>query len=91
MKVKPEHYQQLAAIMRAGLTRVPSRQAYESRHPSIPRIASSVDPSKRHRWDALYAVGQANRDVLLAVYEYANDEHIDTALRAIVRSIEPKG
>jgi hypothetical protein len=88
MKVKPEHYASLEAVMRAGLTRVPSLQAYEARHPSIPRAALIKDPAKRHRWDALYAADTAARTPIMAlIYEYANDSHIDTALRAIVKGV----
>lgn len=87
MKIKPEHYARLAALMRVGLVRVPSLQAYQACHESIPRIHLSTDRAKRHRWDALYASG-AN-EVLSDIYRYANDEHIDTALRAIVRKIQP--
>lgn len=87
MKIKPEHYAQLAALVRVGLTRIPSAQAYAARHESIPRIALAKDPAKRHRWDALYAAGAD--EVLSDIYRYANDEHIDTALRAIVRRIQP--
>lgn len=87
MKIKPEHLAQLEALMRVGLTRVPSLQAYQACHESIPRIHLSTDRSKRHRWDALHASG-AN-EVLSDVYRYADDSHIDTALRAIVAKVAP--
>jgi hypothetical protein len=88
MKIKPVHLAQLEAIMRVGLTRIPSPQAYAACHESIPRIHLAKDRAKRHRWDALYAVLAEERTPIIDdIYRYANDEHIDTALRAIVAKI----
>lgn len=87
MKVNAEHYNRLSAIMRAGLTRIPSLQAYEARHESIPRIAMSTDPAKRHRWDALYAGLTDGNGIMGDIYAYADDSHIDTVLRDIVKRI----
>ena len=40
---------------------------------------------KRFRWDLLYSVPYAIRVVWFdRIYKYANDEHIDTALRRYV-------
>jgi hypothetical protein len=85
VKITQTHLEQLRALLRVGLTRVPSQQAYESRDPAIPRIALSTDPAKRHRWDALYRTDST--DWFKDVYKYANDDHIDTALRAIVKEL----
>ncbi len=85
MKIKPEHLAQLEALMRVGLVRVPSQAAYVARDPSIPRIALSTDTAKRHRWDALYAAGAS--EWTTDVYRYANDSHIDTALKAVVAKL----
>jgi hypothetical protein len=71
--------------MRVGLTRIPSQQAYEARNPAIPRIGQTKDTAKRHRWDALYAAGAG--EWINDVYKYANDEHIDTALKAVVKEL----
>jgi hypothetical protein len=38
---------------------------------------------RRYRWDLSYAAGLSGW-IASTVYQYANDEHIDTALRAIV-------
>ncbi len=88
MKIKAEHLTRLEALVKVGVTRIPPPQAYMSRDPSIRGIDKVVCPLKRHRWDALYAVGGTeHRDLLLEVYEYANDAHIDTALRAAINKV----
>ena len=38
---------------------------------------------RRYRWDLSYAAGLSSW-MASTVYQYANDEHIDTALRSIV-------
>ena len=85
MKITQPHLDQLRVLLRVGLTRIPSQQAYEARNAAIPRIGQSTDPTKRHRWDALYAAGAG--EWINDVYKYANDDHIDTALRAIVKEL----
>ena len=41
---------------------------------------------KRMRWDMLWSVGREKRQAWFdAVYQYLNDDHIDTALRKIVQ------
>ena len=79
MKIKPEHYQHMLIAMRAAQALQPTatRASYEAKGLT----------AKRHRWDLFYAAG------LLAwicdnVYIYADDEHIDTALRSIVKELE---
>jgi hypothetical protein len=75
--------------MRAGAQRIPSLASYIARDPSIPRIELAKDPAKRYRWDCLYAaMDQSGRDLTREIYEYANDSHIDTALRAIVAEMQ---
>ncbi len=89
MKIKPEHYATLAPMIRAALTRIPSVQAYQACHESIPRIHLAKDRAMRHRWDALHACGEAGREWTREVYKYANDSHIDTALKAAVYEVTP--
>lgn len=40
--------------------------------------------AERHRWDLLWASGYS----VVPLYAYLNDDHIDTALRSIVRELE---
>lgn len=73
MKIKPEHFAEIkAAILR------------DAAAPYLRDYLARGLTEKRWRWDLL------NRSVSAAwicanVYPYANDEHIDTALRAITR------
>jgi len=42
--------------------------------------------AKQYRWDCLYAVPYEQRAKLFSdFYRYLNDDHIDTALRAIIK------
>lgn len=71
MKIKPEHFEYMRTAIHA-------RQ--------LPALAPNAkDPAMRQRWDALYAA-QLSKWVGDHIYCYANDTHIDTALRAIVAS-----
>jgi hypothetical protein len=90
MKITAEHYAQLRAAMIAGLPLVPAQSAYLARDASIPRIAAAKDLPMRHRWDALNASRAVAplSPLTTAIYAYANDEHIDTALRAIVKEVQ---
>lgn len=90
MKMTPEHYTRLLALVRAGMARIPSVDAYIRRDASIPRIDKANDPLKRHRWDAFWAADkQATCDMLSddCLYGYLNDAHIDTALRRAVNEV----
>lgn len=91
MKIRPEHYAQLRAVVLEGMRRIPPLEAYRGCHESVPRIHLARDRDKRYRWDALHAAGQPGRDMLRddCLYGYLDDDHIDTALRAIVREVAP--
>lgn len=81
MKIKPEHYAILRDKVRVSL------DAQGWRAELYQREGLSF---KRFRWDMLYLArvkigdnaGMGHGDVPL--YEYMNDDHIDTALRRIV-------
>lgn len=81
MKIKPEHYAKLEKGVRAAVEQHPhSREAYQKAGMS----------EKRYRWDLLYASQidgvSGNLWICDALYPYANDDHIDTALRRITRT-----
>ena len=44
------------------------------------------DHNKRMRWDFLYMAGLSNF-IVREVYSYANDSHVDTALKNIVKGL----
>lgn len=58
----------------------------ELREESMLPDSKIKDFEKRFRWDLL----RASKFDLKSVYEYAYDDHIDTALRKIVAELEEK-
>ena len=73
MKIKPEHFEHMKAAILAN-----------GRAPTLPSYLARGLTEKRWRWDLLWA---ANLSAWISanVYPYANDDHIDTALRVITR------
>ena len=71
MKIKPEHVEHMRTeMMKSGST--PTLASYTSRGLS----------EKRWRWDWCYRAG-LTKWICDNIYPYANDEHLDTALRHI--------
>jgi hypothetical protein len=78
MKMKLEHYNHI-------------RESFEKSAHWIPQIRESIarenkakNHDKRLRWDMLYcAIG--SRWIVDNLYSYLDDDHIDSALRAIMR------
>lgn len=88
MKIQPAHYTHISDAIRAARPTFRfSLAEYIARDPRIPNIGKSADPAKRYRWDAMYATG-LSQWVSSNVYPYADDTHIDTALRHIVAELE---
>lgn len=89
MKITPEHFEALRAAVQP-LDTPKRRQMYESGR--FYNAVSCKDFSKRYRWDLLYAsrlkIGDGKGVSGLPLYEYLNDEHIDTALRKIVPDLQ---
>lgn len=89
MKIKPEHYDLLKGICDATLNQYPNaRKEYQDQGLS----------EERFRWDILWRalkdagirIGHAHNDDELPLYDYLNDDHIDTALRKIVGGFQLK-
>ena len=78
MKIKPEHYTELSAAVLGQYSEAAARK-YQ---------AAGLSPM-RFRWDMLWAsrirIGDGRGMDGLPIYEYANDDHIDTALRRIMQ------
>lgn len=71
MKIKPEHYDTIREAVQTADAEYPSiRASYEAGEIS----------AKRFRWDLLMAA-RMSPWVCDNIYPYANDDHIDTALR----------
>jgi hypothetical protein len=78
MKVKPEHYEH----MRAAMASIPAEKvaAHREALKSDPRVR---DLDMRLRWDVLHAT-VPSAWICDNIYPYANDTHIDTALKRIM-------
>lgn len=81
MKMSEQHYAQLRLAILSALPKIPTAAQYAARDPVIPRIDRAKDTAMRHRWDALWA---ARFDCKPLYDAGLNDNHIDTALRAII-------
>jgi hypothetical protein len=79
MKIKSEHY----IIMIDAIAKISESINMPSYLESLREDPRVKDPLKRFRWDLMSsAVG--SRWICDNLYSYANDDHIDTALRRIV-------
>jgi hypothetical protein len=73
MKIQPEHYERMRAAIEIVL----------DSHPTVAAEYQAAGHSlKRLRWDVARAAGLVPY-MCATLYSYANDEHIDTALRRI--------
>ncbi len=80
LKIKPEHFEQMAIACQATIAGKPdAKQSYADQGLS----------DKRFRWDVLNASTIDGKRGTLWIcdnlYPYLNDEHIDSALRQIVK------
>lgn len=81
MKVKEEHYNHIkVAIEQVGADAL---RRHREALKDDPRVR---DLEKRLRWDALHAV-IPSRWVCDNLYPYVNDDHIDTALRRVMKEM----
>lgn len=80
MKIKPEHYQHMLEAIRPLAPRLAE---HREKLKGDPRVK---DIEKRVRWDAFNAAG-LTRWSCDTLYPYLNDDHIDTALRTIMKEI----
>lgn len=88
MKIEPEHYKTLHELIKSQVDRVPD---FETFH----RVLEN-SPT-RARWDMLWAtrlqIGDSNGSgpsgdrPFLPLYDYMNDDHLDTALRSIFKEL----
>lgn len=80
MKITTEHYAEMRATILKLKDKVPAL-----RH-AIIKEGRSKDVEKRLRWDLLY-LAQLSPWICSEIYVYADDEHIDTALRSIMKEM----
>lgn len=83
MKIKAEHYATLKSML--------SQYSHDNREQVLAYKALKLgkDPERRFRWDLFTFARRsgAEKIVMNDIYRYANDNHLDTALRAIVREL----
>lgn len=85
MKITPEHYQHLKNAIRLSHTpeRVAAHRAF------IVKEGRAKDVDMRLRWDLAYSSPGLSAWISANIYPYANDDHLDTALRSIMREVFP--
>ena len=82
MKVTPEHLAALRAAIQP-IDDTAGRALYLAG--DFPNAHLVQDLNKRYRWDCMWAIEREIRVPLIdEIYKYADDNHLDTALRAIV-------
>ncbi len=79
-KIHPEHYDHMKAAMSGLFHEADDRRA------QIVVEGKAQDVEKRLRWDLSYAAGLTPW-ICDNIYPYANDDHIDTALRNIMKEL----
>jgi len=81
MKMKTEHFNQLAEMIEENNKKYDLIIEDWIEHMKINNWSE-----KRMRWDMLWSVARDKRQAWFdCVYQYINDDHIDTALRKIVQ------
>ena len=81
MKIRPDHY----ATMRDAIATIPADKIQEIRNHVL--TSDRVhNREKCFRWNLSYAA-KLTPFICDNVYSYADDTHIDTALRSIVREL----
>jgi len=81
MKIRPAHY----AFIRNAFATVPAETITKHRA-FIVKEGKAKDIEKRLRWDLAYSLNLSTW-LCSNVYDYADDSHIDTALRSIMREL----
>jgi len=86
MKITPEHYAHMLEACKTSIHLIAPRVSYVKRESIVPNIDKTRDVEQRYRWDLMDAAGLSPY-VCEHVYKYANDTHIDTALKQIVKEL----
>jgi hypothetical protein len=89
MKIKPEHLEQLRQAIDAACGTILPGYAAKIREEYAAKFKpeDKRDAEKRIRWDALWCAQRTKalpEKFFDEVYKYANDEHLDTALKKVV-------
>ena len=85
MKIKADHYEH----MKQAIAAVWTKEKHEAHRTFIINEGKAKDVEKRLRWDWSY-YAQLTAYLCDHVYPYADDNHVDTALRAIIKELEAR-
>lgn len=78
MKIKTEHYEYVKNCM------MQNKMHLEQLMKNVKQQGKYKDFDKRIRWDMLY-LSVASKWIVENIYDYADDDHIDTMLRKIFK------
>ncbi|RWM32593.1 MAG: hypothetical protein EOR77_21420 [Mesorhizobium sp.] len=81
-KILPDHYQH----MKEAIAKVAITHKVDAHRQFIVNENKSKDVEKRLRWDLAYYAGLTPW-ICDNIYPYANDDHLDTALRSIMKEL----
>lgn len=102
MKMTTEHYRQLKTLLLGAITtaigqmqlNLPQtpvstpKDFVENHKNALKHDVRVKDINVRLRWDLMYLIPRLNRVALFdEFYEYLHDEHIDTALKQIIKNL----
>jgi len=85
LKITDIHFNQLQVAVNKVIADNPTL-VERYRNGDFPRVQTVKDLQRRFGFDVLYAAKV--RDLVSEIYEYANDDHIYSALKAILPKVE---
>ena len=80
MKITSKHYN----IMKTAIAKIWTQEKHDYHYQFIINEGKAKDTNKRLRWDWLY-YAKLNQFICDEIYLYANNDHIDTALKRIIK------
>ena len=84
MKIKPEHLARLKELVEPLDTPQRRIQYLKGDFANADKVK---DLNKRYRWD-LFWLADGKATTVKEMYVYMNDDHIDTALKSIVKDLK---
>jgi len=83
MKIENEHYEH----MKRKIAAIWTKEKHEAHHQFVLNEGKSKDTDKRVRWDWMH-YAKLTPFICDNIYSYANDNHINTALKRIIKELE---
>tara|TARA_R100000541_G_scaffold43799_1_gene50974 strand:+ start:305 stop:568 length:264 start_codon:yes stop_codon:yes gene_type:complete len=82
MKISDSHYD----LMKKEIDKIWTKEKHDAHLKFVLNEGKAKDVEKRVRWDWMY-YAKLTPFVCENLYQYANDKHIDTALRNIILNL----